>query len=666
MKKIIYLIILYIIPLIIFAGEDSLYIQELPDISELQEVVIISHRSVSDKVDKPLSNVEQYLERMGSINMIKRGAYASEPYINGMPPERSVITIDGMRIYSACTDRMDPVTSYVEISNLDKADVHGGQMGSSNGSSIAGSLDLVQKKAGFGYNEFKGMLFTGIESNNIEKIIGTRLSYSHPKFYTDFNLSYRDAENYKAGKGEKIAYSQFSKVNTAINLGYKVGEHQEIETSFIYDHAFNVGYPALTMDVDFARAFITSIEYKQHHISDKIYEVKTKLYFNSINHRMDDSQRPDVPIRMDMPGKNKTIGYYTMLMGETPRHIWKFNFSGHHNQSLAEMTMFSNQANEKDMYMLTWPNIHTNYFDVYGEDAIYINKTWKTIYSIGAAIQHNQIHDPSGLESLKIFYPEVKKNKTRFLSRAAINFLYNKTDWEFVIGTAYGERAPSITEAYGYYLFNSFDQYDYIGNPLMKNEKSFSINSSVAYSISKLSFKLSTNYFLIFDYIIGKPNPSLTAMTIGASGIKQYEQLNRVHQFNGVLSIDYKFAKNWQWNNKLTYRRGVGANGINLPLIQPFSFSSELQFKYKTFSTALSVNGSAKHSNYSAQFGENKLPAYAILNFSASKKFFIKRHSIVLKTGLENMLNTKYTTFADWNQIPRMGINFFFNAIWSF
>ena len=44
--------------------------------------------------------------------MVKRGSYAWEPLINGMATERTVITIDGMRIFGACTDKMDPITSY--------------------------------------------------------------------------------------------------------------------------------------------------------------------------------------------------------------------------------------------------------------------------------------------------------------------------------------------------------------------------------------------------------------------------------------------------------------------------------------------------------------------------------------------------------------------------
>ena len=42
-------------------------------------------------------------------------------------------------------------------------------------------------------------------------------------------------------------------------------------------------------------------------------------------------------------------------------------------------------------------------------------------------------------------------------------------------------------------------------------------------------------------------------------------------------------------------------------------------------------------------------------------QFYIKEHKTVLKYGIENILDTTYSTYADWNNIPRQGRNFFVN-----
>src|SRR5690606_15988381 len=86
--------------------------------------------------------VDEFLASSEQISFIKRGAYGWEPLLNNMTTERSVITIDGMHIFGACTDKMDPVTSYVESNTLAAVNISSGQAGSMHGATVAGSIDM--------------------------------------------------------------------------------------------------------------------------------------------------------------------------------------------------------------------------------------------------------------------------------------------------------------------------------------------------------------------------------------------------------------------------------------------------------------------------------------------------------------------------------------------
>ena len=108
------------------------YSQEIPKdtltANELSEVIVVGTKTpLHEKQFKTLASVDEFLQKSNKIDLIKRGAYAWEPLINGMATERTVITIEGMRIFGACTDKMDPITSYVEVSNLSEATVSSGQ-----------------------------------------------------------------------------------------------------------------------------------------------------------------------------------------------------------------------------------------------------------------------------------------------------------------------------------------------------------------------------------------------------------------------------------------------------------------------------------------------------------------------------------------------------------
>lgn len=85
-----------------------------------------------------------------TISVSSNGAYAWEPLLNNMSTERSTVTIDGMHVFGACTDKMDPITSYVESNNLASIDIKSGQEGSLHGATVAGSIDLKRRSTPFG------------------------------------------------------------------------------------------------------------------------------------------------------------------------------------------------------------------------------------------------------------------------------------------------------------------------------------------------------------------------------------------------------------------------------------------------------------------------------------------------------------------------------------
>lgn len=230
---------------------------------QLQEVIIIGKKAqLSDKQSKTLTTIDDYLQKSAKVDMIKRGAYAWEPIINSMPTERTLITIDGMRIFGACTDKMDPITSYVEVSNLSEATICSGQEGARFGSTIGGSIDLKRNLNNFGNQKWNFNLNSGFETNNQQKIIGTALNYSDSLFCVDTDIMLRDAENYKAGNNKEVLFSQFKKLNFSFTSGFKLSKNKLIEGSLIYDKATDVGYPALPMDVSIAEAIITSLNYE--------------------------------------------------------------------------------------------------------------------------------------------------------------------------------------------------------------------------------------------------------------------------------------------------------------------------------------------------------------------------------------------------------------------
>ncbi len=485
--------------------------QDSTSIIGLSEVIVISKSNLKNqKQVKPLSSIDEYLEKSNKVTMIKRGNYAWEASINNMLSERLSITIDGMQIFGACTDKMDPTTSYVDVSNLSEVAITSGQQGAENGSTIGGGIDMKLQKSGFDKETFIVGVDLGYETNSNLRVASSEINFSNSKIFTNVDGIYRKSDNYFAGGDEEVLYSQFEKYNLSGVVGVKTGKNGALIGTVIYDKATNVGYPALPMDVSLAEALIASVNYVQDSISKTIQKWDTKLYYNTITHIMDDTKRPDVPIHMDMPGWSDTYGFYSKMYAQKAKHRMLFNLNGYYNRSLAEMTMYPNDPNENSMFMLTWPDVRTLYTGIYSEDRFSIGSNKELKFTARFGVQNATIGDEFGLNSLRIFYPDLEDSKTRFTYNLVSQYNMSIKNTKLLFSLGYGERTPSVSDGYGFFLYNSFDNYDYIGNPYLKNEKALEFYTTINQSFNKFKVGAEASYFYISDYIIGITDPLMS------------------------------------------------------------------------------------------------------------------------------------------------------------
>jgi len=413
-------------------------------------------------------------------------------------------------------------------------------------------------------------------------------------------------------------------------------------------------------------ALITSLKFNYKPKLEQIDNWETKLYFNTITHTMDDTKRPDVPIHMEMPGWSDTYGFYSKINGKYKKHQFLANLSSFYNRSVAEMTMYPSDPNENLMFMYTWPDVRTLYSGIYLEDNYEINCHSNLKFTTNLGFHNNNVASDFGLQSLQIFYPEMEASNSRFLKSISTNYFYNKDGISYGVGMGYGERAPSVSEGYGFYLYNSFDGFDYIGNLNLKNEKSLEGNANVGFKNAKWQTKLSASYFHIYDYIIGIPDVSVAPMTIGANGIKIYTALDYATIFSSDFTVSYQLSDDWIWKGQFVYNSGKDNENNGLPFMSPFNYMISLGFRPGKFTSELQLKGNATQTKYNAFYGEDKTADYAILNANFGYKFTFDKAKLVLNTGVENIFDAYYTTYIDWKNLPRMGRNIFINLMFQF
>ena len=283
------------------------------------------------------------------------------------------------------------------------------------------------------------------------------------------------------------------------------------------------------------------------------------------------------------------------------------------------------------------------------------------------AQQWQRLNNEEGYHALTVFFPGMKDHYEQTTGRFAASYAWRPDHWQFSAGAGWGSRAPTVTEAYGYYLNNTFDQYDYIGYPRLKNESAVELNGAITWQpSSRFSLGVDANTFLFSNYIIGQFEDRLSAMTVDAEGVKVYANIDHARIVNTSLTAQWRPFSWLGWNNRLSYASGRDADNDPLPLISPFAYASTLDFTYHDWQAQLTVKGNARQVDYGQKYGETETPAYAIVNLNATYQQAVGNLALTFRAGVENLFDRRYTTYADWCSIPQKGRNVYVNVAVTF
>lgn len=609
------------------------------------------------------ATTETILSRMKGVTLIRRGAYGQEPVFRGLSGGQLNVNIDGMKIFGACTDKMDPVTIYVEPQNLSAIQAMLGTQGSKFGSTIGGTLNMklaqaivrepgIQGQAGIDYqssahafNYFSGFNISGNES-------AYRVS-----------ATYRKSGNYRAGGGEEIPFSQYEKINIATSGKWTLGEYDTLRADILFDQGWNIGFPALPMDVGKATAGIYAVSYHRVAPWYIFHNLTAKVYHNNISHNMDDTHRKDVVMHMDMPGKSQTTGLFAegdVHIFHNHRTVVKAEYFS--NQLMGEMTMYPEEG--PPMYMQTAPEAHRQDGGIFVSQEITFNDRNKTLLSFRGDLVRDDLYSGIGRQQWEVFYPDLSTPSFRFAKTVSALYTHKPANnIRLEIQTGYGERVATLNERYGFYLFNRYDGYDYLGNPGLKNEVSWNAEVTFNYFGEKIEWQVTPFYQRISDYIMGRVREDLSVMTPGANGVKQNINLSRATLSGVDVMLLASPVPSLQAIATLKYTRGTNALQEDMPLIPPLKTVASLRYEIKNLHIQTEWEWAAEQTHVSKSSGEQPTSSYSILSFRTG----IKINSFwQCNAGVENLFDRYYREHLDWGRIPRAGRNVYLNVIYKF
>lgn len=606
-----------------------------------------------------MQNMDQMLDKIDGLSTNKRGAFAWEPVIRGQSDQRMNLMIDGMQVFKACVDKMDPITSYVETNNLSELEIDksgSGVAGSGNGNS---SVNLVTQRA---------------EPASIALDLNT--AYRHLDHYRSLSLAgnasdrtgrnavrfsgnYKKADDFTAGNNNQIDNTQYEKLNLNVSYRHRFKSGHTVDANYIMDKAYDIGYPALLMDATKAMADIGQIRFNTAP-GDGRFRVETvQLYANAIRHTMDDYSR-DVTNRpvmrgmhMPMYGETFTAGARLNGSAELPGHTFEWFLDGYHSEANGDMEMNSLDPNIEDMFIHNLRDVNTKHINVGFKHRVPLadNLLLKLEENIG--LKHLNTASERFASFFEGLYNRELENRSKFLLSASGNLLWMPFDhWSFSGSLVYSERMGNHMELFGHYIYNYTDGYFYDGNPWLKTERSINTDLNTTWETDAHSVSFTLFHKQFFNYIDGLPAEESGSIDFQ---FKQYAnvgnttinggELRTLNRLNSFLSLEnrvsYLFAQNRTLNEPL-------------PLIPPLKGNTTLHLHRGVNKVMGEVDWAAAQNRIAeTASNEDKTGAFAALNLTLERTWLDGKLTSVIHVN--NLLDNYYHTHTSIGNIPEAG-----------
>ncbi len=612
--------------------------------------------------------LDHFLNNIDGVSMIQRGAFGWEPSVRGQSDQRMNLTIDGMQIFKACVDKMDPISSYIESNNLSKLKIDKSGSGVAENGNGNSSINLISKKPEFA--PFKLDVTTGYRVPDEYRVVAVNSNYSKKNTAFQLSGSIKKANDLHAGQDSVVANTQFSKMNLNVGMKHVFSSDNSVEVNFITDKAIDVGYPALLMDATKALANILRVQYNWKDSGSPFQLNSAMVYGNSIRHWMDDysrdvSQRPVMTgMYMPMYGSTATLGSKWSGNATLAKHKFEWYLNGFVSEAKGDMLMQSLDTSIEDMFIYNMDDVITKNASLGGKHNFMLSPRFliKVEESVSfTSLATNSDNYASMFESL--YNKEYKPRNKFLLSGSATAVWLAKENWSLSFSSIYSERLGNHIEMFGHYIYNYVDGYFYDGNPWLKPEKSLNLELNSILELDNHSLSVSLFHKQFSDYISGIVVGDVSNNNFQ---FKQYQNLGNAIMLGGEIRVINSF-----WNNLKTEVRAAYTYAQNttlndpLPLIPPLKGMNSVTYTLASNSFTANMEWALAQNRISnISSNEDKTKSNAIFNAVYSKMFFNGNLTSIVEA--KNLFDVYYNQHTSIANIPEAGRSFMLTLKYNF
>lgn len=648
-------------------GEDTLrsYVLDTVAITEVRSLSSFSGESGAEKLMRLFSGVQLAYRAV---------PFAQEVVYQGLLPQQTQITIDGMRVLPACVDRMDPVLTFVEAAAMESATWQ-----SQWGATPTLSVGLPSPE---GESGGRATLLVGNPYHRLFANLFHRQNLG--KFSAVSALTFRLGGPYRTGRaftpgvsyGQSLSWSKdttleipaFRKLNVYTALQYALSETHALELSYLGDYFYDVAYPALIMDARHSAMHLVSVRHRWRGVSD------LRVYGSTVFHDMTDEDRSEEEIRtrIVMPGMYMPMRGRTQSLGGTWTVTWierqrfqlrqRSEFGWHRAWASMDMQLLSGGA---PMRLLNLADVD---FVQDGStiQATFLYQGWQVEAEGGFTHFAYEAKDTLGFLPLALYqerYAEGAAQERNFLVYQVGGLL--RRTWaahQLTLSLRYGTRAPSHTELYAYYLYVPMDNSLLMGNSLLRPERLLRGELTYRSTSGPLAWAVSVYGNRMEEYIA-----PVTFLPSGAPGNGIRQQWRMLQNIGRAYTLGATAQGSWHITENLLAELTSGYTygwqetlREPLPWIYPFFSRLRLTQAWERHRLSAELYGAAAQAHLSRTiYLEDYTPAYALLHLRYGYQLLLPREGrswgLTLTASVENLLNTYGWDHLSVGNMPFLG-----------
>ncbi len=659
----------------------------------MQAPFIRSEISHNQLVESSASDIGTYIRSVPNVSGIRKGGSTLDPVVRGFKYSQLNVQLnDGQKIEGGCPNRMDPTLSQVEIEDLEGLEILKGPYSLRYGPTTGGIINLQTPAPVFNdHFHVSGGALLGYSSNPSGTKAHLDINGSSRKFYFGLSGNLKQNKNYQDGRGNTVKAASH-KFNVRGQAGMAPGKHHLILLTFNHTDGKDISFPALPMDTRKDITMLMSADYSWDTPSPKISPVVVKLYRSDVDHTMDnvdrtisDTMLAVTSVRAVNSGARAETGFtsgrWSVRTGLDYEHITK------DGDRVKTMVL---QPSTPTYTEQIWNNAVIDNLGVFAEFRRPTSRI-DGILSVRADYNYANSDDIAfeKMGSVIYFSDENQSDHLNLSVSAGAEFhLTDSLSLSLTLGR--GVRSPDMTERFITLLPVGYDNYDYLGNPLLDPEANHQLDLTCRFSNHRLgNLEINGFYSMVTDYITGRivPPSEQKPATNGVIGVKKFDNADKAffRGFEFVYGSPSTIKWYIQWIGAYTratvgevVRHVVDSDGQvtgtetihNDPLteIPPFETTFTVGYKFMKEKLIPKVKARyvARQGYVSKAFYEKPTPDFFVGSLSCS--YFHNEH-FTLTAGIDNVFDNAYyehlnrRVIGSPEDIYEPGINVYLNLI---